>query len=413
MLEESIATRSHEPVSLHPQVDPTLCAGCAACTDVCPEGGILRIVDHKAVLVSPTQCLGHGECERACPTEAITLVFGTKSRGMDIPRVTSDYETNISGLYVAGELGGMGLIRNAIKQGHIAAAHALNGQVAGNDKVDTDLLVIGAGPAGLAAALTAISEKRSYICIDQNSFGGTVTNYPRQKLVMSHPAYLPIVGTMKFKRNTVSKEELLEFWHDVRRKTQLKVQEKTRFESLKKVADAFDVMTSHGTIRARKVILCLGVRGSPRRLGLLNEDLPKVTHDLIDPEQYRRQRIAIVGGGNSAVEAACTLAQSRLRNEVTLFVRGQALDRCNEENKMQIQKLASDNALQIWFKSNVVEIQKDQLVVKRDGVQKTIENELLFIFAGVEKPHKFLMSVGIEIDKKFGEALKSRNEYTS
>ncbi len=194
LIHHAVQSGADEPMTLHPEIDESLCSGCAACTRVCPEGDIIKMVNHKAVLVSPTKCVGHGECERSCPMEAITLVFGTKTRGMDIPRLSKNYETNVSGLYIAGELGGMGLIRNAIKQGALAARHALLNLP--NVKADVDLLVVGAGPAGIAASLAAIAEKKSYLCIEQNSFGGTVYNFPRQKIVMSYEFVLPIMGEL-------------------------------------------------------------------------------------------------------------------------------------------------------------------------------------------------------------------------
>ncbi len=401
ILHKSISTNQNEPLTLHPEVDPALCAGCGNCTRVCPEGDILKLINHKAVLVSPTKCVGHGECEAACPTNAISLVFGTKTRGMDLPRITTDYETNVPGLYIAGELGGMGLIRNAVKQGFLAAAHALDHL--GSQKNDVDLLIIGAGPAGLAASLTAISKKKKYICIEQNRFGGTVYNFPRQKVVMTHPADLPIVGKMKFKSNKVSKEELLEYWNEIRKTTGLKVQEETRFETLKAVDNGFEVQTNRGMIRASKVILGIGVRGTPRKLGLKNEDLPKVTYNLIDPEQYQSKNVVVVGGGNAGVESAQMLANPKYKNRVTLLVRGETFDRCNEENKRIIENMEKAKQLEIWFNSSVKEIQTDKIKIQKGADLQEINNDFIFVFAGAELPHQFLMSLGINMDKKFGE----------
>ena len=404
-LKKAVESKTDEPLTLHPEINPALCAGCGACTAVCPEGDILKLIDHKAVLVSPSKCVGHGECEVACPTSAITLVFGTSTRGMEIPRLTSHYETNVPGLYIAGELGGMGLIRNAVKQGTLAAEHALKNLGGKGPPNSVDLLVVGAGPAGLAASLTAIAQKKSYLCIEQGGFGGTVYNFPRQKVVMTYPAELPLTGTMKFPKHKVSKEELLEFWMDVRRKTGLKVREGTRFEGLERKGEVFEVKTSQGVVHARKVILCLGVRGSPRKLGLKNEDLPKVTYNLIDPEQYQGKHIVVVGGGNAGVEAAQMLGQSKFRNRVTLLVRGTAFDRCNEENQKKIRAMEKDRLVNIWFESTIKEIHADRLVISRKTGEETVPNDFLFIYAGAELPHKFLMSLGIGIDKKFGEAL--------
>lgn len=407
-LEKAVKSQMNEPLTLHPEIDPALCAGCGACTRVCPEGDILKLVNHKAVLVAPTKCVGHGECERACPFDAISLVFGTKTRGQDIPRLNSNYETNVPGLYIAGELGGMGLIRNAVKQGIAAvedAASKLNGKVS----AQYDVLLVGAGPAGVAGALAATARKLKYVVIEQSSFGGTIANFPRQKVVMSHPAEMPLAGTMKFDKNKVSKEELLAYWHGLRTKFSMNISEGTRFIQLAQKDGVFHVETSKGVMTAKKVILAMGVRGSPRRLGLPNEDLPKVTYNLLDPEQYQEQHVAVVGGGNAGVEAAQYLAKAKYKNKVTLLVRGPTFDRCNDENKAIIEEMQKKGLVQIWYESSVKEIQPTKLLIQRkvNGQDQVVEipNNYLFVFAGAEMPHKFLMSLGIQIDKKFGEAL--------
>jgi thioredoxin reductase/NAD-dependent dihydropyrimidine dehydrogenase PreA subunit len=406
-LQKAKDTKMDEPLTLHPEINPDLCGGCGGCTRACPEGDILQLINNKAVLVTPTKCVGHGECEVACPFGAIDLVFGTKTRGMDIPRVSSNYETNVPGLYIAGELGGMGLIRNAIKQGTLAAKDAL--AKIPNVKTDYDLLIVGGGPAGLAAGLVAIKEQKNYIILEQNSFGGTVFNFPRQKVVMSHPAELPIVGTMKFASNKVTKEELLSYWDNIRAKTGLKVTEQCRFEELKQMPDGtFEVKTGKGIMTAKRVMLAMGVRGSPRRLGLPNEDLPKVTYNLIDAEQYNQKNIAVVGGGNAGVEAAQSLAKASLGNKVHLLVRGDAFDRCNEENQRIIFEMEKQGLVTIWYKSSVQEIQKDHLIIKKDQESLNVPNDFVFVFAGAEVPFKFLMSLGIHIDKKFGEGFKKK-----
>ena len=405
LVEKAIQSKMNEPITLHPEIDPAICVGCGACTKVCPEGDILKLIDHKAVLVGPTKCLGHGECERACPVNAIKLVFGTKTRGMDIPRLSTNYETNVPGLYIAGELGGMGLIRNAIKQGTLAGTDALSKLSA--DKTDYDIIVVGAGPAGLAASITAISKKKSYLCIEQGSLGGTVFNFPRQKIVMSYPFEFPIVGKKKFESNKVSKEQLLEYWNEVRTKTGLKIQEQTKFENIEKTGDIFSVKTNNGNYSAKKVVLSMGVRGSPRKLGVPGEESAKVTYNLLDPEQYQNNRIVVVGGGNAGVEAAQMLSEARWNNKVHLLVRTDTFDRCNEDNIRRITAMQKKGLVEIWYNSSIVEIFDTKIIVKKNDEVITLANNFVFVFAGAELPHKFLMSLGVQIDKKYAEGLGS------
>lgn len=416
-LQKAIEDKLHEPFSLHPEINHDLCSGCGGCTRVCPEGDILQLINNKAILVSPTNCVGHGECEVACPFGAISLVFGTKTRGMDIPRVNGNFETNVPGVYIAGELGGMGLIRNAIKQGTLAAEDAISSiQLDDATKklapTQYDLLIVGSGPAGIAAGLIAVREKMSYIILEQNSFGGTVYNYPRQKIVMSRPSDLPIIGEMKFTSNQVSKEELLKYWNKIRNQTGLQITEKCRFESFTKLPNNnFEVKTSLGLVTAKRIILSMGVRGSPRRLGLENEDLPKVTYSLENPDDYNENDIIVVGGGNAAAETAITLASPKLKNRVHLLVRDEFFDTCNSENRTALLEMKSKGLLKIWFKSSVQEIHPKYILVKSEHPlhQKTIKihNDFLFVMAGAEVPFKFLQNLGVTIDRKFGEPLKS------
>jgi len=404
-LQDAVQNDMHVPSTLHPEIDPVRCAGCGACVRACPEGEIIQLIHHRAVLVSPTKCVGHGECEVACPFAAISLVFGTKTRGMELPRISTNYETNVSGLYIVGELGGMGLIRNATKQGKLAGEHAVQ-TLNGKGRADVDVLIVGAGAAGLSAALAVHASRQSYACLEQGSVGGTIFNFPRQKIVMTHPAELPMIGTMKFPKNKVSKEELLAYWNEVRKLTGLKIREGCKFIDLKKQGDIFVVATSQGQLTASKVILAMGVRGTPRKLGVPGEDLAKVTYNLLDPEQYQRMHIAVVGGGNAAVEAAQYLARPEYKNRVTVLVRGKALDRANQENKDIITEMAKRGQLKMRFDTVVKEVRKDHIIVDNLGKLSRMPNSYLFIFAGAELPFKFLQELGIKIDKKFGEPLR-------
>jgi putative YpdA family bacillithiol system oxidoreductase len=403
-LQATIASGKTEAYALWPKIDPVKCAGCGICTRVCPEGDILQMVDGFPVLVSPTKCVGHSMCFRSCPYGAITMVFGTEKTGKQVPHYNENYETNVEGMYIAGELGGMGLIANAIKQGTWAAGHA----IANLDKsvqADVDVLVVGAGPAGIAAALKCVEQRVRYRCIEQNTVGGTVYNFPRQKLVMSHPASLPIVGKMDFPRNRIVKEELLRYWAEVRQRTGLRVDERVKFENATKRGKVFEVETSAGTLTAKKVILAVGVGGTPRKLGLPNEDSEKVTYKLSDPEQYQNNKIVVVGGGDSAVEAAQRVGDPRLRNTVHLLVRGDALSRCKEENKNKIEAMARAGQVHIFYSTQIKEIHPDKVVLDKQGQRVDLPNDYIILFMGTVPPFDFLKKMGIGIRTLYGEPL--------
>ena len=404
--DDAVAKKMNEPISLHPEIDPSLCGGCGACVAACPEGDIIKLINHRAQLIEPSKCVGHGQCQAACPFDAIQLVFGTKTRGMELPKIDGNFQTNVPGMYISGELGGMGLIRNAVKQGKLAGEHATRNLRSGLS-TDFDVIVVGAGPAGLSAALVAALEKKKYVCIEQNKFGGTIYNFPKQKVVMSFALDLPMVGQYKFNKNKVSKEELLSLWHHVRKQASLNVKEETRFINLQKKGDIFEVETSGGKMTAQKVILAMGVRGTPRKLGLPNEEMSKVTYNLLDPDQYQNKWVAVVGGGNAGVEAAQYLCKASLKNKVFLLVRGDTFDRCNEANQKIILDYEKKGLVQICYNTSVDAIEKDHLMVKRDGKIMKLQNDFLFVFAGAIMPFAFLKSIGVQIETKFGEPVKA------
>src|ERR1700690_3370044 len=302
VLEETVAAGMTEPASLHPIIDPNKCLGCATCIKACPETShhdVLGLINGRAALIGPTDCIGHGACKTACPFEAITLVFGTARRGLDIPVLKPNFESNVPGVYVAGELGGMGLIKNALTQGQQALEAIAKAGVKRPGALD--VLIVGAGPAGLAASLAARKMGLNYQTIEQDSLGGAVFQYPRGKLVMTAPVELPIVGKVQF-RNT-SKETLLKFWQDACKNNGLKIRYRERVEAIEAKDGAFHVRAGGQQYVACAVLLAIGRRGTPRKLGVPGEELPKVVYRLIDPEQYRGSKVVGVGGGARALEA--------------------------------------------------------------------------------------------------------------
>jgi thioredoxin reductase/NAD-dependent dihydropyrimidine dehydrogenase PreA subunit len=400
--QEAVTAGLAEPVSLHPVIDPSLCVGCAACVRACPEQPehiVLGLIAGKASLISAGDCIGHGACRAACPVGAISLVFGSERRGVDIPTLTPEFETSVPGIFIAGELGGMGLIRNALEQGRRAVETIAARSAAGSDPQVLDLVIVGAGPAGFSASLTAMSKRMRFATVEQDSLGGCVFQYPRGKVVMTQPAELPMIGKVRF-RNT-SKEDLLAFWQEVERKTGVQIRYKERVESIAQTPAGFFVRTTRGELRARHVLLAIGRRGTPRKLGVDGEQLPKVVYRMIDADQYRGKRVLVVGGGDSALEAAASIAELE-HTEVTLSYRGDAFTRAKAKNRERVQQAAASGKLRSLLKSNVLRIEPDAVVMDCDGSQQRLPNDAVIVSAGGLLPTAFLQSLGIAVETKHG-----------
>jgi thioredoxin reductase (NADPH) len=389
---------SEGPKAQHPHIDSNYCIGCATCTTVCPEGDVLALIAGKAVLVNGHKCIGHGLCADACPVGAITMVMASPSMGADMPYLTGEHETTVPGLFIVGELGGLALIKNAVNQGRdcvdtITRRLAENPAAAPTHGV-YDVLIVGAGPAGISASLRAIERKLNYITLERDEVGGTVAKYPRQKLVMTSPVEFPMYG--KFKKMQLSKEHLLAFWDMVLNRSDFNVCTGEKVADIKKGEDGsiFTVLTENNEYRARHVILALGRAGEPRKLGVKGEELPKVMYRLIEADHYINKRILVVGGGDSAVEAAMGLAH-QAGNQVTLCYRGEQFSRIKERNIRRIEDCMRTGKVKVLFEANPVEFRADSVTLDVKGVPLEMPNDFVWIFAGGNPPNSFLKKIGV------------------
>jgi thioredoxin reductase (NADPH) len=385
------------PQAQHPHIDNTNCIGCAACTMVCPEGDVLVMLGGKAALVNGHKCIGHSICAEVCPVGAITMVMASPSMGANMPYLTPEFETSIKNMFIVGELGGLALIKNAINQGRECVdLIAKRMSAAGGKKASQgvlDILIVGAGPAGIAASLRAIEKKLSYLTVDEGEIGGTVAKYPRQKLVMTSPVEFPTYG--KFKKTELSKEELLAFWNKVLQRADFKFHQGEKVEDIKKSEEGvFTVSTPKGQYKTNAVILALGKTGSPRKLGVKGEELPKVMYRLIEADHYVNKKILIVGGGDSAVEAAMGLGH-QVGNQVTLSYRKEAFARIKERNAQRIEESARKGKVKVVFNSAPVEFKEKTVVLEVAGKNEEIPNDFVWIFAGGEPPTAFLKKIGV------------------
>ena len=393
----------YEPVSLHPVVDESKCIQTGACISACPEKDILGIRNGKATTINASHCVGHGACFHACPTQAITLVIGTEKRGVDLPHVDQTFESNVPGIYIAGELGGMGLIKNSVEQGRQAVENIVKSGHK-HHNADYDLIVVGAGPAGISASLMAKKHNLKCLTLEQDTLGGTVFTFPRSKIVMTSAMELPLHG--KVKLYETSKSELLDLWKNVLSKNAISIKENSKVESIKSDDGHFKVETLTGEqFTARHVLLAIGRRGSPRKLEIPGETLEKVAYRLLEPELISGKNIIVVGGGDSAIESALLLAD---QNKVILSYRSDSFSRIKPKNSERIFDAASKGLVDLRFNTNLVAIDKGEVTLSstnEEGETHKIKNDLVYIFAGGELPTQFLMKAGIQITKKFGEAV--------
>jgi thioredoxin reductase len=387
-----------EPVSLHPKINEHKCICTGACVEVCPEKDVMGMIDGKPKLLNPSACIGHGECMRACPVDAIELVIGTEKRGVDIPMlVDTGFQSNVPGLHIAGELGGMGLIHNAINQGQQAMRAIAKSQPPKVDGVK-QVIIVGAGPAGLSAALQAREAGLDFLCVDQEQMGGALRSFPRQKVVMTAAVSLPGYGKVKLTRTT--KEALLELWEQVVSKTSLPIEAGVKVSDIQRGDDGvFTVTTSTGSHRAQRVLLAIGRRGAPRKLGVPGEQLTKVTYKLLEPEQYRGAKCLVVGGGDSAVETAMALAREA-GTTVTLCYRGEKFDRIKPGNRELLDAMTAEKKLDVRMKTTPKEIQEKHVEMP-DG---KLENDYVFVCIGGELPSAWLGKIGVAVKTMHGEA---------
>ena len=396
-MSEKARLYSEEPKGLHPHIDATDCIGCATCTTVCPEGDVLAMLGGKAVIANGQKCIGHGLCAEACPVGAITMVMASPSMGADMPHLTPEYETTIENLFIIGELGGLALIKNAVNQGRhcidIITQRTTTNRAARSGPGIYDVVIVGAGPAGISASLRAIENKLSYITLERDEVGGTVAKFPRQKVVTTTPLEFPLYG--KLKKTEISKEHLLAFWDMVLNRVQFNVCADARVDDVQKEPDGiFMVMTATQRYRARSVVLAIGRSGIPRKLGVKGEHLPKVMYRLIEADHYRNKQILVVGGGDSAVEAAMGLAQQN-GNQVTLSYRRQEFTHIKERNRERMGECIRTGKVKVIFNSIPVEFRQDCVILAAGGKLQVLPNDFVWVFAGGTLPYDFLKQIGV------------------
>ncbi|MBI5168591.1 MAG: NAD(P)-binding domain-containing protein [Candidatus Eisenbacteria bacterium] len=388
--------------AMHALVRADVCVGCGTCVPVCPEPGAIQIVN-KVARVDADLCKGHGHCAAACPVNGIVITSGAAVQVVEVPDLSPRFESNsVPGLFVAGELGGRGLIKNAVNEGRLAMegiAESLQGDPFKGDVSDGvhDVIVVGSGPSGISAGLEAMHQGLRYLILEQGTLADTISKYPRKKLLFAEPLRVPVYGDLWV--TDATKESLLAVWQTVIEKTGLRIQSHTRVESVVKEGPIFMVRCGERTFRTRRVLLCMGRRGTPRRLGVPGEELDKVLYDIVEMEAFEGQRMLVVGGGDSAVESALGLA-NQPGTTVTLSYRGSEFGRVKERNREKIDAAVDAGKVELLLGSQVKEIRRDVVVLEHEGTLRLLPNDGVVVRIGGEAPYPFLERIGVRIVKK-------------
>ncbi|HSO36547.1 MAG TPA: NAD(P)-binding domain-containing protein [Labilithrix sp.] len=400
-LEDMASLGEVVPDTMYPLINPDRCIGSGACIRACPEKDVIAIVHGQARLVNALACVGHSACMRACPVDAIAVVFGSATRGVELPKIDEHFQTTRAGVYIVGELGGMGLIRNAVRQGRQAADHIATTPRRGTADA-YDVAVVGAGPAGISATLRLMEAGLRVLLLEREAFGGTIMHYPRAKVVMTGALDFALIGTVR--RSKMSKEQLVELWQSIQHKANLPVKTGVLVEGVAADADGmWRLETSGGAVRAANVVLGLGRRGSPRKLEVDGEEQAKVHYRLLEPAEFKGKHVLVVGGGNSAVETALSLADSNGCASVTISYRRNVFARCRAENRRRIDECIQAGKVRTLMPSEVKRINGSDVVLAAGSDMVTIPNDAVIVQIGGTAPSELLEKFGIEVVTKRGE----------
>lgn len=380
-----------------PVVDASTCISCSSCYDSCPTNVLAGDpVTHKSTVVNPGACKaleGCTICQDGCPTGAIRVTSAPLVRDVERAQIDEHSESNVPGLFLAGEVVGAALIKKAVNQGDQVVRYIADRKPRLAD-APYDVIIIGAGPAGLGAGLEAKRKGLRYLILERATVASTIRDYPRDKAVLAEPVLLPQYGLLPMK--DAQKESLIEAWEHVIRDNGLRINEREEALDVRKTNGIFTVTTAKGTYEGAYVVLCIGTRGNPRKLGVPGEELPKMYYNLIDAADFRGKKVLVVGGGDSAIEAAVALSKEPGTTVHLSYRRGE-FSRVKSRNADAIAEQEKAGKVKVIFNSTVSSITERTVTLKVGEEQTELENDAVFALIGADPPKSWLEKIGINI----------------
>jgi thioredoxin reductase/NAD-dependent dihydropyrimidine dehydrogenase PreA subunit len=386
-----------------PKVDVEACISCGSCYGSCPKQ-VLAGDDHgKSVVVHPESCIakeGCAVCEQGCPTGAIRVSTAPLKRSVERPEIDEHNEAKkIQGLFFAGEVIGAALIKSAINQGADCAKFIGEKKPKIAD-AQYDVVIIGAGPAGLGAGLEAKKRNLRYLILERGNVAQTIQDYPRDKAVLAEPIKMPLYGQLPMM--DAQKEVLIATWQAIVKTTQLVVNEHEEATDVQKKGALLEVTSNKAKYLAANVVLAIGTRGDPRKLGCPGEAPHCVAYNLVDAAEHANQSVLVVGGGDTAIEAAVALASTPGTKCVLSYRKG-AFSRVKKRNQEQVDAMAKSGQLEIVFNSQVTEIKDGVAILKTEAGVREINCVRVFALIGADPPKGW-------IEKRIGVPFVMREE---
>jgi len=374
------------------------CTGCDACVAVCPTN-VLDLVANKSRVLRFQDCIQCEACMVACPTEALVMFpEGGIPPALKVPEIDENFQTAVPGQYLIGEVAGKPLVKSAANLGRAVVEHmmltGLHPGALGQQPNVVDVAIVGSGPGGLSAGLACIQKGLSYVVLEkEQSIASTIARYPKGKLVMAEPydtqnlSFLPVFDA--------GKEQLIPIWQELLERVQLVVKQGESVEAVTRQADGtFEIRTTVAAYRAQRVVLSIGTRGKPRTLQVPGENLPKIFSLLEDPDEWRGKSVLVVGGGDSACEAALALSDAGAK--VMISYRGKSFNRAAQKNKAALEQYAGEGRLKAKLGSQVLGFDGESVTLALgDGSQKKYANDAAFVLIGADPPIAWLEKVGV------------------